>query len=614
MILFVRPFWQFLETSISIRVRFLLKKSLGMAADPLLSGDPKFTALDPMGGRSSFFSPSPVCERTRLVGAGLKNLGNTCFLNAVLQCLTHTVPFVQKIRMTGHSPCFRGANGDFCSLCALKQHINSCLLLPGFVISPVNFAENLSKISPYFQLGQQEDAHEFFQSLLDRIHSCCLVSKSEDWKSSLDKDSFVTQVFGGRLRSQLRCCGCGHLSNSFEPHLDLSLEIDNVDSVVNALASFTRLEKIDDSEIKLNCNGCKSQVKMEKQLKLDLAPEVLALHLKRFKNVGNTCYKIYDSVEFPLELDLSSFLSCPVDEVQCKYNLSTVLVHIGSPYSGHYYCFVRSSPSTWYQIDDHKVTRVSEAYVLEQEAYVLFYVKKGTSCWFSNFMDTKKKHIEDDMNGTSPISVLNGHERYLSSPTNSEDCFSSLRESPDGLISFGSSNNVSLVGHIETNPVVPNCGNAEKILSDKFVTHLTLQSKMKGEENSVGGDDRPPIKSAGWSMSVQDLDDLSEDEITEDEKDDLPPAEECKAANEQTYQPVGNQTAPEPMKDDTQVNKAFNRLIRGMPKSRRSGILACLASQHESSRKRPFDLIESDGSKKAKVHRGVHDDGSQQTS
>lgn len=101
---------------------------------------------------------------------------------------------------------------------------------------------------------------------------------------------------------------------------------------------------------------------------------------------------------------------------------------------------------------------------------------------------------------------------------------------------------------------------------------------------------------------------------TEDEKDDLPPAEECKAANEQTYQPVGNQTAPEPMKDDTQVNKAFNRLIRGMPKSRRSGILACLASQHESSRKRPFDLIESDGSKKAKVHRGVHDDGSQQTS
>lgn len=160
------------------------------------------------------------------------------------------------------------------------------------------------------------------------------------------------------------------------------------------------------------------------------------------------------------------------------------------------------------------MTRVSEAFVLEQEAYVLFYVKQGASCWFSNFMDTEKKHIEDDMNGTSPISVLNGHERYLSSPTNSEECSSSLTEYPDGHQSFGSSNDVSLVGHVETSPVVPNCGNPDKILSDKFVTHLTLQSKMKGEENSVGGDDRPPIKSAGWSMSVQDEDVWFEDEIT----------------------------------------------------------------------------------------------------
>lgn len=160
------------------------------------------------------------------------------------------------------------------------------------------------------------------------------------------------------------------------------------------------------------------------------------------------------------------------------------------------------------------MTRVSEAYVLEQEAYVLFYVKQGASCWFSNFMDTEKKHIEDDINGTSPISVLNGHERYLSSPANSDDCFSSLRESSDGHQSCSSSNNVSLVGHVETFPAVPNCGNPDKILSDKFVTHLTLQSKTKGEESSIGADDRPPIKSAGWSMSVQDLDVLFEDEIT----------------------------------------------------------------------------------------------------
>ena len=153
---------------------------------------------------------------------------------------------------------------------------------------------------------------------------------------SSSEDSLVRQIFGGRLVSQVatspwdlvlrvlasylpidwycfyfyvfqvRCCSCGHISDTYEPLIDLSLEIDNADSVETALKSFTKVESIEDTE-KFICEGCKKQVPVEKQLILDQAPSVAALHLKRFKSDGIYVEKIDKKVEYPLELDLRPY-------------------------------------------------------------------------------------------------------------------------------------------------------------------------------------------------------------------------------------------------------------------------------------------------------------------
>ena len=122
---------------------------------------------------------------------------------------------------------------------------------------------------------------------------------------------------------QLECCNCGHSSETFEPLTDLSLEMEGMDNLPTALRSFTKVEKIEDSETKFQCQNCKEDVVMAKQLMMDKAPSVAVFHLKRFKADGLGVQKIDKHVEFPLELDLQPYTVCASgDDVSLLFFLS----------------------------------------------------------------------------------------------------------------------------------------------------------------------------------------------------------------------------------------------------------------------------------------------------
>ena len=58
------------------------------------------------------------------------------------------------------------------------------------------------------------------------------------------------------------------------------------------------------------------------------------------------------------------------------YRLVGVIVHHGSSiHSGHYIAYVQAANSMWYEMDDSSVTQVSSNRVLQQQAYILFYVR-----------------------------------------------------------------------------------------------------------------------------------------------------------------------------------------------------------------------------------------------
>ncbi|CAN6311782.1 unnamed protein product [Urochloa humidicola] len=354
---------------------------------------------------SHWSRPEPDYGKNRYsVGAGLSNPNWwTCFLNCILQCMVHTVPLVLKLREADHpDPCPRASIG-FCCFCSLKLHADDSIRLSGRAFYPESFVNHLKSISPKFESGVQQDAQEFFSDLLEKLDEASVAPRSSlDEPSSPEEGGIAKKLFGGCLKSQLRCPECNRCSDKSEPFIDLSLEVTMMESVMDALQSFTKVELIED----FMCDGCKSRVNMEKHFKVEQAPEVLVIHLKRFTNSGG---KISDKVKYPIELDINSFMSSSDDTPQ-KYDLYGVVVHHGMYGRGHYVCYIRSSVDDWYEFNDDKVRRSSEASVLDTAAYLLFYVKQGLSPSFSTLLE--KEDLQDGSvslaeQGTSEIALVN---------------------------------------------------------------------------------------------------------------------------------------------------------------------------------------------------------------
>uniref|UniRef100_W5M7P3 Ubiquitin carboxyl-terminal hydrolase n=1 Tax=Lepisosteus oculatus TaxID=7918 RepID=W5M7P3_LEPOC len=128
-----------------------------------------------------------------------------------------------------------------------------------------------------------------------------------------------------------------------------------------------------------SCEKCKKLRNGVKFCKVQSLPEVLCIHLKRFRHELMFSTKIGTHVSFPLEgLDMQPFLAKDSTAQTTSYDLLSVICHHGTASSGHYIAYCRNDLNgLWYEFDDQSVTEVSEVTVQNAEAYVLFYKKSN---------------------------------------------------------------------------------------------------------------------------------------------------------------------------------------------------------------------------------------------
>ncbi|KAH9943232.1 cysteine proteinase [Epithele typhae] len=304
------------------------------------------------------------------MAGGLNNTGNTCFLNSALQCLLHTPPLLNialKHSQQGN-PC-GCPKSHHCMICAFRYlmmdaHSKKFSTTPNLIIS------KLSMIAKHMRRGRQEDSHEFLRYFVDSLQRSTLAAVPQKVDQKLAEKTWVYGIFGGMLRSRVKCLSCGYNSDTYDRMMDLSVDIAGVGTLRDALRMFTAVDHLKGAN-RYKCEKCKKLVNADKQFTVHEAPLVLTIHLKRFSPMGR---KIGHPVRYEERISLDSLMSD--SQFGPSYSLYGIISHAGGgPNSGHYYAHVKSAGGQWYEMNDDSVSRHAGPPTGLKNAYVLFYMR-----------------------------------------------------------------------------------------------------------------------------------------------------------------------------------------------------------------------------------------------
>lgn len=320
---------------------------------------------------------------------GLRNLGNSCYLNSVLQCLTYTPPLANFCLRKQHSSLCDSLDADRkrdCPFCLLEKRIARSLSSDLQFDAPIKIQSCLRIFSEQFRGGRQEDAHEFLRYVIDACHNTCLrLKKLRRIQNGGGGGgaSVVKEIFGGALQSQVKCLSCGTESNKVDEIMDISLDVLHCNSLKDALQRFFQPEVLDGNN-KYKCESCKKLVPAKKQMSIVQAPNILVIQLKRFEGIFGG--KIDKSIAFEEVLVLSSFMCKASKDPRPEYKLFGTIVHSGfSPESGHYYAYIKDAVGRWYCCNDSFVSLSTMQDVLSEKVYVLFFSRTSQRPESSNF-------------------------------------------------------------------------------------------------------------------------------------------------------------------------------------------------------------------------------------
>ena len=338
---------------------------------------------------------------------GLKNFGNSCYSNVIIQILTSIPEFINVLykRYT----LVENENDLLIDYPILSRIIE---IMSNYKSKNTSLASNYLKeiVYKFDSSGSQNDAHEFLVFLLDRLNIELLnienkykiindtndlnnISKDniDEKKISNDdegeweevkkggktmkqtnsiknfKTSILGEVFQGILKQDIIQKGNSTSNCQIEPFF--SLHLDNEEPTIEKMfEKFFKKKTIEDSGDKYI------------QSFLEKCPNIFIVNAKGFfyDKKNQTIIKIKKELIFGAKLIINKdYVSPYLRNKNIEYELIGIVVHKGNlATEGHYICYCKDNKDkTWFYLDDNKVIKVSEDLLHKLRPYILFYKK-----------------------------------------------------------------------------------------------------------------------------------------------------------------------------------------------------------------------------------------------
>ena len=335
---------------------------------------------------------------------GIKNIGNSCYINSTIQTLLHNEIFMENFVLK-ESKIKTKENTLSLILWNIIKSINRLMLNSNKLIIDIReLIQYFKKKHPTFRGSKQNDAQEFCRVFLEDIslelNEIENIPEYNELPYQYEKDklklseiyynnnierenSIITRIFYSQIISTYTC-DCNNILYAFKNIMDIPLLLPDKTEYINlydSLKLYFNQEKI---KVDAPCNKCKESNKMNtKVIKISKHPKILIFSIQRilpYTNTKNNCY-----VNFPDTLDITDFIDEDLGKKynsfnksgKCIFNLYSVVNHFGSLDFGHYNCFIKLKiNNNWYEFNDSSTNLIGETLMDKSHAYCLYYMKE----------------------------------------------------------------------------------------------------------------------------------------------------------------------------------------------------------------------------------------------